>query len=148
NGIPVARELAKRHRVVGLDLSMVQVRRARELVPQAQFIRADMTEVEFEPASFDAVAAFFSIINVPMDDQPRLVERVATWLRPGGHFLAVLGKARGTWIEDDWRGVRGLQMFYSHAGLTESRAAFTAAGLEIVEEGTEPANGSPGFAIL
>ena len=148
NGIPVARELSRRHRVTGVDLSETQVGRARTLVPGAEFVCADMTAVEFEPASFEVVTAFFSIINVPFDEQPRLIRNVAEWLVPGGHFLAIVGKVKGSWIEENWRGVKGVAMFYSHAGLTETRASFAAAGLEIVEEGTEPENGTPGFAVL
>ena len=148
NGIPVARELAKRHRVTGVDISETQILRARVLVPGAEFVCADMTSVVFEPASFDAVTAFFSIINVPLEEQPLLIRNVASWLKAGGHFLAIVGKIQGTWIERDWRGVKGVSMYYSHAGLAETRASFTAAGFEIVEEGTEPTNGDPGFAVL
>ena len=148
NGIPVARELAKRCRVTGVDLSEVQIGRARVLVPAAEFVCADMTEVRFAPESFDAVTAFFSIINVPLDEQPRVIRNVAEWLAPGGHFFAIVGKVKGTWIEENWRGVTGLAMFYSHAGLAETRASFVDAGFEIVEEGTEPENGTPGFAVL
>ena len=148
NGIPVARELAKRHHVTGLDLSETQIARARTLVPEAEFVCADMTEARFEAGTFDGVTAFFSIINVPLDQQPRLIRNVAAWLRPGGHFLAIVGKIQGTWVEQDWRGVKGISMYYSHAGLGETRASFADAGLEIVEEGTEPTNGDPGFAVL
>ena len=35
-GIPVAKRLAVRHRVTGVDISPVQIQRARQLVPQAQ----------------------------------------------------------------------------------------------------------------
>src|SRR5437867_9552734 len=38
NGIPVARELAERYRVTGVDLSPVQIDRARALVPDARFV--------------------------------------------------------------------------------------------------------------
>ena len=148
NGIPVARELAKRHRVTGVDLSEVQVGRARTLVPEAEFVCADMTEVGFEPSSFDAVIALFSIINVPADEQPRVIRNVAGWLAPGGHFLAIVGKVKGTWIEESWRGVKGVAMYYSHAGLETSRACVRDAGFDIVEEGTEPENGTPGFGVL
>jgi SAM-dependent methyltransferase len=148
NGIPVARELAKRHRVTLVDLSETQIQRARTLVPGAEFLCADVTAVRFEPASFDAVTAFFSIINVPADEQPGLIRNVASWLTPGGHFLAIVGKVKGTWIEERWRGLDGVSMYYSHAGLEASRASMRDAGLEIVEEGTEPENGAPGFAVL
>ena len=148
NGIPVARELAKRHSVTGVDISDTQIARARVLVPKAEFLCADMTQVQFEPNSFDAITAFFSIINVPLEEQPQLIRAIAGWLKPGGHVLAIVGKIKGTWVEREWRGVRGISMYYSHAGIAESRASFAAAGLEIVEEGTEPANGDPGFAVL
>lgn len=148
NGIPVARELAKRHRVTGVDISDTQIARARVLVPGAEFVCADMTQVQFEANSFDAVTAFFSIINVPLEEQPHLIRNIAGWLKPGGHCLAIVGKIKGTWVEQAWRGVKGISMYYSHAGLSQTRASFAAAGLEIIEEGTEPANGDPGFAVL
>jgi len=55
----------------------VQIERARALVPEARFVCADMTTIEFEPGSFDAVVAFYSVFNVPLADQPALIGRVA-----------------------------------------------------------------------
>ena len=148
NGIPVARELSGRFAVTGGDLSPVQIERARALVPGARFVCADMTSVEFEPASFDCVAAFYSIINVPVSEQLELYRRIASWLSPGGWLLAVLGKYAWTGTEDDWRGVKGVTMYWSHADLTSSRRWLADAGFEIVEEGTQPEQGTPGFAVL
>lgn len=147
-GVPVARELAKRHQVVGVDLSETQLARARKRVPGVEFRCADMTEVRFEPGSFDAVTAFFSLINVPAREQGPLIHRVSSWLVPGGIFLAIVGKVGGTWVEENWRGVKGISMYYSHAGLDASRASVRDAGFEIVEEGTEPERGTPGFAVI
>src|SRR5262245_29037577 len=91
NGIPVARERAAGVAVTGIDISPVQIERARALVREATFVCADMTAVELPPASFDAVAAFFSIINVPAGEQQALYLRIASWLRPGGWLLAIVG---------------------------------------------------------
>lgn len=56
SGIPVARMLATAGRqVVGVDISDIQIGRARQLVPDAEFIRADAMAVDFAPESFDAV---------------------------------------------------------------------------------------------
>jgi ubiquinone/menaquinone biosynthesis C-methylase UbiE len=44
--------LAARSRVVGVDISGEQIRRARERVPGATFIHADATTLELPPASF------------------------------------------------------------------------------------------------
>lgn len=48
SGIPVARDLAAAgYRVTGVDVSDTQIRRGRELVPEAEFVRADITSVDF-----------------------------------------------------------------------------------------------------
>jgi len=148
NGVPIARELAARYEVTGLDLSPVQIDRARALVPGATFLCGDMTTASFAPGSFDAVAAFYSIINVPLDEQPALLERIAGWLAPGGWLLATVGREPWTGIEENWRGVAGARMYYSHADVAKYRAWFAAAGFAIEEEGREPKLGNPGYAML
>jgi SAM-dependent methyltransferase len=148
NGVPVARELVKRCTVTGVDLSPVQIERARALVPGARFVCADMTAVEFAPGSFDAVVAFYSVFNVPLADQPALFARVAGWLAPGGRFLAMVGKQPWTGVEKDWRGVPGVRMYYSQADVATYRRWFAEAGLTIEAEGSEPRDGNPGYAVL
>ena len=107
SGIPVSRELARRHEVTGVDISPVQIARARRLVPNVRFLCADMAEIAFEPHSFEAVVAFFSLINLPLPEQPVVIERVSRWLVPGGRLLAVVGKWASIRFESDFRGVRG-----------------------------------------
>jgi len=147
-GIPVSRELAARYRVTGVDISPVQIARARHLVPGARFICADMAEVEFEPRAFDAAVAFFSLINLPLSEQYPVIERVSRWLEPSGRLLAVVGKYRRTHVEPDFRGVRGVAMHWSHADVATYRTWFGRAGFVIEEEGTEPRKGNPGYAVL
>jgi SAM-dependent methyltransferase len=53
-GVPVARDLiARGFEVTGVDASARQIERARCNVSQAQFIRADMTTIEFPAFAFD-----------------------------------------------------------------------------------------------
>jgi len=148
NGIPVARALAGRYAVTGVDLSPVQVARARRLVPDATFVCADMAEVAFPPGSFDAVVAFFSLINLPLAEQPGVIANAARWLVPGGRLLAVVGKQARCFIESDFRGVRGASMFWNHADVQAYRAWFATAGFTIETEGSEPRDGNPGYAVL
>lgn len=148
NGVPATRELARRYAVTGLDLSPVQIERARALVPAARFVCADMTAAAFEPGSFDAVVAFYSIINVPLAEQPALIGRIAGWLVPGGWLLAIVGKHAWTGIETNWRRVEGVKMYYSHADVRTYRAWFEQAGLAVELEGSEPRQGNPGYAVL
>ncbi|MGN9788947.1 class I SAM-dependent methyltransferase [Nonomuraea sp. ZG12] len=55
-GLPVARSLAAAgHEVMGVDISDVQIQRARRLVPAGTFRRADALTLDLPPASLDAV---------------------------------------------------------------------------------------------
>jgi SAM-dependent methyltransferase len=111
-GIPATRELTDRGlQVLGVDFSAVQLRRARRLVPAASLVRADMAEVELQPASIDAVVSFYALIHVPLADQRALFPRIRSWLRPGGLFLATVGADRWTGT-DSYLGAR---MFWDHA---------------------------------
>jgi SAM-dependent methyltransferase len=134
SGVPVARTLADTgHRVTGIDLSKVQVRRARERVPQARFLHADATAADFEPASFDAVVCLFSLIHMPLAEQPPLLRRIAKWLRPGGLFVATTGHRAWTGVEENWLG-GGAPMWWSHADAATNREWIAAAGLAVERE--------------
>src|SRR5271165_627955 len=52
-GVPVARHLTSAgYQVTGVDISGVQIERARQLVPAASFILADATELDFPAGSW------------------------------------------------------------------------------------------------
>src|SRR5262245_30575553 len=90
-GVPVTHALAERGRVTGVDISAEQIALAERYVPDATFIHADMTTLDFAPGSFDAVVAFYTLTHVPRAEHSGLLERIATWLRPGGLLFATLG---------------------------------------------------------
>jgi SAM-dependent methyltransferase len=120
-GVPTARWLLERgFEVTGVDLSEVQIDRARRLVPEADLRHADMTQLDLESGGFDAVVAFYSIIHVPVDEQPELFESIHRWLRSGGMLMAIVGATAGTGTEEDWLGA---PMYWSHDG-TETYLAW------------------------
>lgn len=141
-GMPFTASLAKHFDVTGVDFSERQLELARKQVPDASFIQSDMTEVEFPPSEFDAVTAFFSIIHVHRDRHQALFQRIASWLKPGGVFIASLGK-RGQpedW-DENWLGAR---MFWSYHSPETALEQISSAGmrverswLETVEEGID-----------
>jgi SAM-dependent methyltransferase len=111
-GIPATSQLtAHGLRVLGVDFSAVQLRRARQLVPAARLVQADMTELHLQSGRIDAVVSFYALIHVPLADQQALIPRIRGWLRPGGHFLATVGADRWTGTED----YLGARMFWDHA---------------------------------
>ena len=146
-GVPVSRELtALRHKVVGVDLSDRQVERARRLVPQARFLRADATEISFDKEAFDAIVCLYMLIHVPLDRQERLLRRMRDWLRPGGVLLATVGARAWSGHEDDWLGT-GAPMWWSHADAASYRRWLAAAGFAIEEDKFVP-EGNSGHQLL
>jgi cyclopropane fatty-acyl-phospholipid synthase-like methyltransferase len=133
-GVPTARALARRFQVTGVDISAAQVVLARRNVPDALFLRADMTEIEFAPDSFHGVVAFWSLIHVPRREQPALLRKVASWLRPGGYFVAIMGARAMRADVDDYMGA---QMYWSGFDAQTNVRLLEEAGLRIVsaEEG-------------
>lgn len=136
-GVPVARLLADRFRVTGVDLSDVQVRRARRLVPRARFVRADMSEVDFPPNTFAAVICLYSLIHVPREEHRPLFRKVRRWLVPGGWFLAILGHSRYEGREPGWLG-SDAPMLWSHYDAATYRRWFASEGFRVVREAFVP----------
>jgi ubiquinone/menaquinone biosynthesis C-methylase UbiE len=139
--------LASRGRLVGVDISEEQVERAWKRVPEATFIKADVTSLDLPSGSFDAVVAFFVLAHIPLADLPGLLTRIANWLRPEGWFLATMGsRGRGESVEPSWLGV---PMFFSSVTRDESQRLVRDAGLEIVADEVvvqhEPGHGDVEF---
>ena len=120
--------LAERFELVAVDLSQEQLRRARERVPRATFLHADFTNLELEPGSVDAVAAFYSFNHVPRDLLAGLFERIHGWLVPDGLLLTTLGASDLPEWTGEWLGV---PMFFSGWDADLNRRLLREAGFEL-----------------
>ena len=137
-GVPVARSLAEAgHSVTGVDISEVQIERARRLVPDGTFIRADAATLSFPAESFDAVVCLYALFHLPRSLQPGLLQRLASWLRPSGWLLAIVGQEDWTGTEDNWLGGQ-TPMWWSVATAATYRGWIEEAGLDITEQGFVP----------
>jgi SAM-dependent methyltransferase len=87
NGAPVAREIAKHHRVIGVDISERQIAWARRALPRAELRVADATALSFPPGTLDAVVSLYMLGHVPRAEHEPLLERIFVWLREGGYLL-------------------------------------------------------------
>jgi ubiquinone/menaquinone biosynthesis C-methylase UbiE len=147
SGVPVARELtAAGHHVTGVDISEVQIQRARELVPQAEFVNADAITLDFPPESFDAVVSLYALIHLPLIDQQQLLKNLAAWLKPGGWFLCTTGNREWTGTDENWLD-GGVPMWWSHTDADTYRTWITQAGLTITNQQFVP-EGSGGHALF
>jgi SAM-dependent methyltransferase len=143
-GVPFTRLLAERFHVTGVDLSPVQLDRACRLVSGAAFVCADMTAVAFPAGAFDGVAALYSLIHVPLEEQPALLARIRGWLAPGGVLAAVVGKGAWTGTEDDWLGA---PMYWSHADEDTYAGWLEALGFRVLERRFLP-EGDGGHVLM
>jgi SAM-dependent methyltransferase len=129
NGTLETRELARRFRLTGIDVSEEQLRRARERVPEATFERHDLTTMDRAHGSLDAVCALYVFGHVPRELLADVFDRIHDWLRPGGLLLASLGSTdvaewRGEWL--------GVPMYFSSFAPPENRRLLSA--FELLED--------------
>jgi SAM-dependent methyltransferase len=146
-GVPGTRELARRHRVTGVDISAVQIELARHHVPEASFVHADALELDVAADSFDAVVALFVFSHVPADEQRELIGRIAFWLREGGLLLATFGAGDpGEDLDQDWLGA---PMFFASLGRDAYLPLLRDFGLEPLRDEVvvqhEPGHGDVAF---
>lgn len=129
-GVPIARSLAARHRVTGVDISQEMASLAKRNVPAGDFIWGDVTSTCFDPSSFDAVVAICSIFHLPRAEQPALFRRVHRWLRPGGYLLCTLSHHNEAgYTEDDFFGVT---MYWSNYSLEEYLEMLAGVGFKVL----------------
>jgi 2-polyprenyl-3-methyl-5-hydroxy-6-metoxy-1,4-benzoquinol methylase len=126
-GVPASRGLvAAGFEVTGIDISTVQIERARALVTGATFVCSDMVTWDCPPGSFDAIVSFYALIHVPLEDQRQIIPRLAKWLTAGGLLMAIVGSEWWSGVED----YMGAPMFWDHADTDTYLAWLRDAGLE------------------
>ncbi|KAH7927781.1 S-adenosyl-L-methionine-dependent methyltransferase [Leucogyrophana mollusca] len=150
-GIPVARDLALAgHTVLGVDISAVQIDRAKKLVPGGTFVQGDIAALaKGEPISespetnalfstngqFDAVVALYVLIHLPVSEQTMLIRQIGEWLKEGGFCMVIVGISAQTFELGGWLGSdESVKMWWEQAGIEEYRKWAVEAGFEIVED--------------
>jgi SAM-dependent methyltransferase len=131
SGARATQSLADRYRLVGIDISHRQLERARGRVPDASFLVGDVTTMDFPPATFRGVVAFYVMGHVPTDRHGTVYGRIVEWLKPGGWFVANLPVSdSGDGVEE---GYLGVPMFFAAHSAEENLRLLREAGLDVVE---------------
>ncbi len=144
NGVPATRLLADHFNVTGVDISDVQIERARELVPNATFLRADIADVELSAGSFDAVVSFFALIHIPIQEQPEILQRIADWLTTGGLLLATVGHRSLTATGE----FHGTTMYWSHPDASTYCGWLDGAAMEVLDREFIPEEPHGGHELI
>ncbi|CAM5675036.1 methyltransferase [Streptomyces avidinii] len=133
-GRPTAELLVRAgHAVTGIDVSAAMVETARARIPGARFEQADVRTYVPETAGFDAVCSFFPLLVMDQEDIAATLDRMASWVAPGGYLVlaTVPGDIRG--LEIEWM---GHPVTVSSLSADQHLRRLTAAGLEVLRHHT------------
>lgn len=127
-GQPVAQYLIKNNfRVVGVDQSAQMLEIAREIVPEAELIHADMCEMNLD-GEFAAAICWDSMFHVGRTRHQAIFRKLSDLLAPGGWLLLSAG---GTGHEGFTSEMYGHEFFYSGYAPEETLRLLRSVGFEI-----------------
>lgn len=151
-GLPIAAQLSRSYRVVGVDFSPRQLKLAAQNVPAALLACQDLTRLGLAAGVFDAVCSYYAIIHIPRAEHASVLADFHRLLRPGGlAFLCLGAQDLDDDFDDDFYGAR---MYWSHFdGATNlellRQTGFDVLWWEVISDslGGEAATGGHLFAL-
>ncbi|MEU6315151.1 class I SAM-dependent methyltransferase [Streptomyces sp. NPDC047014] len=133
-GRPTAEALARAGcSVTGIDVSASMVALARTRVPQARFEQADVRTYTPERAGFDAVCAFFPLLVMDQPEVGDALDRMASWIAPGGYFVMATVPGDISGVDIEWM---GHQVTVSSLSTEAHLARMEERGLEVLHHFT------------
>lgn len=131
-GRPTAEVLAAAgHEVTGCDVSPGMIEIARKQVPDARFEVADLRTLSYPAGSWNAVTAFFPLLQLTRTEIDSALVKFAGWLAPGGIFLLATVPADVEGIDIEFM---GKPVTVSSYPPPEFQRRLTAAGLEVLRQ--------------
>ena len=129
-GIPFDRYFVdKGYEVKGVDFVEKNIKRAKENVPEADFVNADFSQLSFSKESFDAIVSFYAIFHMPRDEHLDLLKKMNTWLKESGVILITMGTEDNERIESDFV---GSEMVWSSFSIQKNKELVRKSGFEIL----------------
>ncbi|MCG3225373.1 MAG: class I SAM-dependent methyltransferase [Candidatus Heimdallarchaeota archaeon] len=144
-GVPVTKYLVDEgFSVIGIDISEEMLSLAKKHVPKGEFLKADMSEMDFLDDSFDGIVSFYAIIHLPREKHAFLFKKFRRILKPRGIMLIGLGSSES----EDTGEYFGTKMFWSHYSAEQSLELVKDAGFEIIFEEVLERGGERHYWIL
>jgi len=144
-GIPVARFLVDAgFKVTGVDVSSSMLELARVHVPEANFLKMDMRQLEFDADCFDGICAFYSLFHVPREEHLQVLIGFNRLLRQDGILLFSSGMSAWEGIED----FHGTRMFWSHPDREVTRQLVMDAGFAVMMSEVQEHGGEKHYWVM
>ncbi len=145
-GIPVCKYFSENGlQVVGIDISQRQIERAKKLAPLATYICDDYLHTNND--QYDIITAFYSIIHIDRTLHEQVLKKVNCQLRDGGVAVITVGHEDWEGTEENWLGVAGASMYWSHYAVDKYHDMLNSMNLNIVSDEFVP-EGSSGHNNL
>ena len=94
-GEPIAQYfIEKGFKLTGVDASEKLLALALRRYPEMEWLSGDMREINLT-RQYDVIIAFDSFFHLAINDQLKMIERFAVWLKPGGKLLVTTGPEEG-----------------------------------------------------
>jgi ubiquinone/menaquinone biosynthesis C-methylase UbiE len=129
-GVPVTKFLTQFFDVTGVDFAENQLQLARQLVPRAQFVCQDMTDMTFPDHSFDAICSYYAIIHIPRQKHHELLTDFYRIVTPSGLVLLCMGA--DDLEEDTTEDYLGAPMYWSHYDAETNMRLIKECGFDII----------------
>ncbi|MET9319137.1 methyltransferase domain-containing protein [Streptomyces sp. NPDC003038] len=119
--------------VTGIDVSARMVGLARARVPQARFEQADVRTYSPAERDFDAVCAFFPLLVMDQPEVAAALDRMASWVVPGGYLVMATVPGDIRRLDIEWMGHK---VTVSSLSEEDHLARLAAQGLEVLHHHT------------
>ena len=120
------------YKVIGVDFSEAFIAKARENVPEAEFVISDIREFTCDEASLDAVYASAILLHIPKEDTQVVLRNMYRFLKPGGLLFFFLYVGQGEGLIPDER-YEGIEKYYAFFTKEEFESFLADAGYMVVE---------------
>lgn len=129
--------------VTGVDFSQKMLELAHHYQPDMKTILADIGEVDFPDAQFDAVTAIYCLFHVECQKHEEVFRKIYRWLAPGGRslFTYATKEYTGADVFNGYKEFMGEQLFYSHTTPDNLFATLKSTGFTIESAQYRPIGG-------
>lgn len=137
--------ISKGMKVMGIDISEVQIELAKSSVPEATYEVRDMSELQENEYQVNAVVSFYAIFHTPREKHIDLLKKFKSFLKDEGYLLVTMGATAWEGKEDNFC---GSEMYWSHYGAEKNKELIKEAGFEILFSEVDDAGGEKHLVIL